>query len=345
MNQLLQWYKKHKRDLPWRQSRDPYKILLSEIILQQTRVNQGIKYYHKFVRQYPSIFDLANASADEVMNLWQGLGYYSRARNMHAAAKEIVAKYNGIIPDQYEQLIKLKGVGKYTAAAILSIAFNHPIPVVDGNVYRILSRYFGEKQSIDSSEGKKIFEKLALKIFNKENPGLHNQALMDLGAMICKPTNPICNDCPLKSNCIAYQNNTQKNYPVKDKKLKKTTRHFVFIIIKFQDSVYIEKRFKNDIWRDLYQFPMLEYKEKPNDKIVIESMDQIISGINNTEIIYLSPDIRHILTHQIIYARFLHVNLKEVGDSLKHLKMIRIDELEDFAFPRIISRYIDSQGI
>lgn len=345
MEQLLKWYKKHKRDLPWRQSGDPYRIWLSEVILQQTRVNQGIDYYRKFIDQYPTIFDLAIASSDEVMNLWQGLGYYSRARNMHAAAKEIVAKYDGIFPDQYEQLIKLKGVGRYTAAAILSIAFDNPIPVVDGNVYRILSRFFGEEQPIDSSMGKKTFEKLAHEIFNEEEPGLHNQALMDLGAMVCKPKKPLCEDCPLKTNCIAYQNNTQNSYPVKTKKLKKTIRYFVFFILKFKGSVYIEKRIKNDIWRELYQFPVLEMKEKPEDKDILKALNELLPGIKNSEIVYLSSEIKHILTHQIIYSRFLHVNLKENMDSMQDWKKIEIDELDEFAFPRIISRYIDSQSI
>ena len=238
---IYHWYHKNKRDLPWRSTTDPYKIWISEIILQQTRVAQGTKYYLKFTKAFPKVDNLAEAPEEEVLKLWQGLGYYSRARNMRATAKTIVTKYGSVFPDKYEDIIQLKGIGPYTAAAIASIAFNLPYPTVDGNIYRVLARFYGVELPIDSNAGKKTFQQLAEEIINSTDPGMHNQALMEFGALQCIPKSPSCTSCPLVDSCYAFINKLIDHLPVKEKKTKQTNRYFTYYLIDDGKNIYLKQ--------------------------------------------------------------------------------------------------------
>ncbi len=265
----IDWYRQNKRDLPWRNTKNPYKIWLSEIILQQTRVDQGMNYYLKFIRNYPTIFDLANANEQDILNDWQGLGYYSRARNLHFTAKYISTELNGIFPNQFTEIIKLKGIGEYTASAIASFSFDLPYAVLDGNVYRVLSRVFDISTPIDSTEGKKEFQNLANELIDRENPAEYNQSIMEFGAMLCTPANPNCETCPLSSKCLSFANNTIKDRPLKEKKTKVRNRYFNFAIFKDNDQILIEKRIAKDIWQHLYQFPLFETEKEMNSQEAI----------------------------------------------------------------------------
>ena len=247
--QLHFWYNKNKRNLPWRETSNPYNIWLSEIILQQTRVEQGLPYYYKFIESYQTITDFANANLNDILKLWQGLGYYSRARNMHIAAQYIRDNNKGEFPDNYNELVKLKGIGPYTAAAIASFAFNEKKAVVDGNVYRVIARFDGIYTDINSTIGKHEFAKIADELLDINNPAIHNQAMMELGAMVCKPQNPDCENCPISNNCFAFLNNEQKNLPVKIKKVKVKTRFFNYLIFDYYGNTYLNQRGANDIWQ------------------------------------------------------------------------------------------------
>lgn len=326
------WYRQSKRDLPWRNSKDAYKIWLSEIILQQTRVDQGRSYFEKFVHQYPTVFELAEAPQDEVLNLWQGLGYYSRARNLHTAARAIVEKYDGEFPSNFKDIIGLKGVGDYTASAIASIAFELPHAVVDGNVYRVLSRYFADATPIDSTQGKKKFKQIAQDLLDETHPGDHNQALMELGALVCLPRNPACENCPLNGSCMAFETGNPHEYPVKEKKTKVRERPIQYLVLTDGEQVLIKKRKKKDIWQGLYDFPSLEQKQTG----LLKAKD-----LNRGEIEWIREDgqFKHVLSHQRIYATFWLVrcrNLKPVGDE----EMILKNEIEDFPLPQLLIRYI-----
>ncbi|HEY6915066.1 MAG TPA: A/G-specific adenine glycosylase, partial [Paludibacter sp.] len=246
-HQIHHWYSNFKRDLPWRNTDDPYYIWLSEIILQQTRVNQGWAYYTSFIQTFPSVKDLAKASEDQVLKLWQGLGYYSRARNLHFTAKYIVDQYQGKFPNTYQGLLSLKGIGEYTAAAIASISFHEAVPAVDGNVYRVLSRYFGISEPMDTTQGKKVFMQLAKNLIKGTNPGMHNQAMMEFGALQCTPLKPNCPECPLNNRCFAYLNQKQGELPVKSKKTKQRNRYFNYFVLIHDDSTWIRKRIHKDI--------------------------------------------------------------------------------------------------
>ena len=263
---LLSWFSTHQRPLPWKGEKNPYLIWLSEIILQQTQVEQGRPYFEKFKAAYPTVHDLANASEDEVMKRWQGLGYYSRARNLHFTAKHISSELNGIFPKTFKGLKQLKGVGEYTAAAIASFAYEVPVAVVDGNVYRVLSRFFGISEPIDTTKGKQIIRELADKMLDQADPGKYNQAIMDFGAGQCKPRKPLCLSCPMSSECAAFNENMVLSLPVKVKKIKKKTRYFNYLVIQFENSLYLQKRQENDIWKELYQFPLIETKSIPELK-------------------------------------------------------------------------------
>lgn len=325
---ITDWYRLNYRNLPWRETKDPYLIWISEIILQQTRVDQGKNYYEKFKRNYPTVHDLARASEQEVLRDWQGLGYYSRARNLHASAQEISTKMKGHFPTRYDDIIKLKGVGSYTAAAISSIAFNEKQAVVDGNVYRVLSRVFDIETPIDSSTGKKQFQKLADELIIDEYPGEHNQAVMELGALICKPKSPECNICPLNGKCLALSNKTIDQRPIKVKKVKTRERYFQFLIFSNGESTVIEKRDDKDIWRNMYQFPLIEEKEIDTKKIGIKSKE--------------SAPIKHILSHQKIYGTFHHFD--EIPDKLEDNWMIvKWSKLQEYPIPRLIDKYLESQ--
>lgn len=343
---LLEWFATNARSFPWKETKDPYLIWLSEIILQQTRVEQGLPYYQKFSKNYPTVKKLANASNDELMKLWEGLGYYSRARNLHAAAKYIVAECDSIFPNEYKEILKLKGIGPYTAAAISSFAFDLPYAVVDGNVYRVLSRYFGIKTAIDSTKGKKIFSTLAQELLAKNSPGEYNQALMDFGSTQCSPKKPNCSDCPFQLDCFAFQNNEINILPLKEKKIKKRTRYFNFLIIKNEDEVFLQKRTEKDIWRDLYQFPLIE------NEVLISSFEELKAHKNWAEIFpemsielnHVSQTFKQLLTHQTIIARFWEVQIsdKKNIEKLDFIKVLR-KNLKTFAFPKIIDKYLKDE--
>lgn len=304
--QLIYWYLHNKRNLPWRSTLNPYTIWLSEIILQQTRVDQGMSYYLKFIKKFPSIFDLAAASEEQVLKLWQGLGYYSRARNLHFSAKHIVNELNGDFPTSYYELLKLKGVGDYTASAIASICFNEPTAVVDGNVYRVLSRYFGLDTAINTSAGIKDFKQLAQQLIDEENPGIYNQSIMEFGALMCKPNNPDCTICPLNNSCYALSKNCIKDLPVKEKKAKIKTRHFNYIVVQSSDhKTKIVKR-ETGIWQNLYEFPLIESNNFIDEKQLIEHeiFKELFFNMETRVELFDKQVLVHKLTHQHIYAKF-----------------------------------------
>jgi len=337
---ISDWYLLNKRDLPWRNTTDPYKIWLSEIILQQTRVNQGLNYYHKFVEQYPTVAKLANAKEEQILKLWQGLGYYSRARNLHKAAKQVLAEHKGKFPSEYNDLIKLKGVGVYTASAIASFAFNKPYAVVDGNVYRILSRIFGIDVPIDSSEGKKYFQELANQLQNKIDSSLHNQAMMEFGARYCTPSNPDCNNCIFQNDCLALLKNRVSELPVKSKKSKQTIRYFNYLVICQNKNIFIEKRIEKDIWHSLYQFPLIESERLLDANKLIKHIGwKNIFKKNDFKLNKEYTEMKHILTHQIIYTRFW--NVKYDGTLTKYLLIKRL-EMNNYPLPRLIERFLQA---
>lgn len=336
---LLHWNKqKNKRQMPWKGEKDPYKIWLSEIILQQTRVEQGLEYYNRFILNFPTISSLAKAPETKVYKLWEGLGYYSRCKNMIATAKYITEKYDGIFPNTYNEILELKGIGPYTAAAIGSFAFNLPHAVVDGNVFRALSRYFGIKNPIDSTEGKKIFTHLANELLDKKLPGIYNQALMDFGAVICKPQIPLCTSCPLKVCCIAYFGDLVNQLPVKEKKFSKKTRWFYYLIIEHNGSVYLHKRAGKDIWENLYEFVLIE-NEKPFAPKQLLKQCKGLLGEAEFSIIGVSKSHKQILSHQIIHAQFIKVILDKKVE-LKEYKLVLKKSIKKLPFPKLIAVYL-----
>lgn len=339
-NKLISWYKKNKRDLPWRNINDPYKIWLSEIILQQTQVIQGLNYYIKFTETFPTAIDLANAPEDKVMRLWQGLGYYSRARNLHAASKIIKTNHNGKFPNTYESIKELKGVGDYTAAAISSFAFGLPHAVVDGNVYRVLSRLFNINTPINSTKGKKDFQFLADELLNTKQPALHNSAIMEFGALWCKPQNPKCEECPLQENCMAFEKNTVSLLPVKDKKIKIKIRHLHYFIFNYKNNVYIQKRTEKDIWQNLYEFYLIETTE-PTIAEELFKHKKLKAIIKDFKVISIISEKKHILSHQHLYATFYELEIKTPIKSDLLLKIKRSD-LNNFGLPQLINKYLKS---
>lgn len=299
-DKIISWYQQNKRDLPWRDTKDAYLIWLSEIILQQTRVDQGMDYYRKFAKEFPTVKLLAKADNEKVMKLWQGLGYYSRARNLHTTAKIITDKFKGNFPEEYIDILSLKGIGEYTAAAIASFAYDKPYAVVDGNVYRVLSRVFGIETPIDSSQGKKEFYQLANELIDKKNPAMHNQAIMELGAMQCKPVNPDCAICPLNAMCFAYSKGLVASLPIKAKKLKTRDRFFNYIVLHHNGDMAIQKRTEKDIWTNLYDFPLIETTKNWSEEAFLKSPEWALFIKNNSYIIKGIPlNFKHILSHPI----------------------------------------------
>jgi len=321
---IQEWYRLNKRDLPWRHSSSAYNVWISEIILQQTQVIQGLDYYVKFISKFPTIFDLANAEEDEVLKLWQGLGYYSRARNLHFAAKQVVNDFNGEFPITYKDLLQLKGVGEYTASAISSIISNLPHAVVDGNVFRVLSRCFLVATPINSAKGKKEFTILANDLLDVNNAGDHNQGIMEIGALVCKPKNPKCEACPIQTKCLGFANNTVLDYPIKEKKLKVRNRYLNYIVTTDKVNIVIKKRGPKDIWQGLFDFPLVE-TDKP--------AEEMGKGI------YLDKEIKHILTHQHIYASFWIKEVKTLSIEEPE-QLIKIENLEDYAMPQLLVKYL-----
>lgn len=327
--ELVKWYENHQRNLPWRHTKDPYQIWLSEIILQQTRVDQGLPYYLKFVHAFPTVELLAGATEQEVLSLWQGLGYYSRGRNLHKTAQIIANDYNGDFPDSYEGLLKLKGIGPYTAAAIASFAFDLPHAVVDGNVFRVLSRYFGIDLAINSTAGKKTFEKIAAEVLNNKQPALHNQAIMEFGALHCKPVAPKCSECPLQLSCAAFAENKVQLLPVKEKKVKVRQRFFVYHIdINQQNRMAFERRNAGDIWEGLYQFPNIE----------LTSAEEQAAYLQSFTAAWQSPKFKHILTHQKIEAYFI---VAPINAKRADLNYYPIEEITQLPLPRLIDKFLE----
>jgi len=341
---LINWYAENHRDLPWRHHPTPYQVWLSEVILQQTRVNQGRDYYLRFVEKWPNVGELAKASEEEVLKMWQGLGYYSRARNLHQCAKQVVEQYNGDFPADFEQLRKLKGIGDYTAAAIASIAFNLPHAVVDGNVYRVLSRLYDIDTPININEGQTAFAQLANQLLNREQPGLHNQAMMEFGALHCTPKNPNCLHCPLQAHCLAFAHQTVMLRPVKLPKVKVTTRYFNYLVIKYKDSLYLHKRSGNDIWKNLYDFPCIESDTALTVEEVVATQQfmELIDGKPFT-ITKASPIFTHKLTHRTILAQFIEIKLEELLQiQTKDLFLTRESDLGNYPIPRLIDLYLNT---
>ena len=302
---ILEWYSDHRRDLPWRKTKDPYKVWVSEIILQQTRVDQGLPYYQKFIKAFPNVKALAAANQEVVLRLWQGLGYYSRARNMHRCAMQVTSEYKGSFPQQASGLKKLTGIGDYTAAAISSICFNEPAAVVDGNVYRVLSRVFGITTPINSTEGKKEFSSFANQLIPEKNPGDYNQALMEFGALHCTPRIPDCTNCPLAKGCVARKQNLQAMLPVKIAAAPKKERYFNYLLLEKDGKIWMKKRDAGDIWHGLYDFLLIESDKRLNDKML---KLQMIRQFNLTGAPRLIQTLTHILTRQKLHTSFFYIN-------------------------------------
>ncbi len=346
--QLLSWHLKYNnRALPWKHEKDPYKIWLSEIILQQTRAEQGLPYYLKFINTYPTIKHLAKAKDDEVFKLWEGLGYYSRCKNLLFTARTITQNYKGIFPTKYEDIIQLKGVGTYTAAAICSFAYNQAYAVVDGNVYRILARFFGIQTPTDSPKGKREFLNLANNLLHSKKPALYNQAIMDFGATVCTPKNPKCENCVLQKQCVEFYTKKILYLPVKEKKLLKQNRYLYFFIIQHQQKIAIAKRTKKDIWQNLHQFYLIE-KDEPQEittQIIKQWLHPIFAN-QKFEVKEISSAQKQSLTHQNISGQFVHINAQISTQKInlpKEYFWIDVKEISSHAFPKFINQYL--QGL
>ena len=336
--EIIDWYHQNKRDLPWRKTTDPYQIWMSEIILQQTRVDQGLNYFNKFIENYPTIDLLASATEKEILNHWQGLGYYSRARNLHFTAKLIVNEYNGVFPTEYKDVLNLKGIGEYTAAAITSFAYGLAYPVIDGNVYRVLSRVFGVELPIDSTEGKKAFKKLAAELIDTNNPSDYNQAIMEFGALQCTPKKPNCEDCPLRLSCYALKNELITELPRKEKKVKQRNRFFNYIVLIDKKVLYLKERKEKDIWIGLYDFPLIE-SEKQLETFSILSDSFKASGLT---LLKKSTEYKHILSHQKIYATFWLVSANKMIEFDSNYTKIPLIEINNYPVPKLIDNYLQT---
>ncbi|HBK71280.1 MAG TPA: A/G-specific adenine glycosylase [Flavobacteriaceae bacterium] len=337
--QLIYWYLQNKRDLPWRKTSNPYHIWISEIILQQTRVDQGLDYYKRFIATFPTINNLAKAKEEAVLKLWQGLGYYSRARNLHFSAQYIVNELDGKFPSSYKELLKLKGVGDYTASAIASICYNEVTAVVDGNVYRVLARYFGIRTSTNSTKGIKEFKQLAQELIDTKDPATFNQAIMEFGAIQCKPKNPNCNNCPLNTSCIALQKKLITILPIKDKKIKIKKRYFNYlVIINSQNKIALQRRKHKDIWKGLYEFPLIETLTAIDIEQLLETEEfhQIIDEDQTIVSLYSNNIKAHKLSHQHIFSKFWIVETKQ-----NILNSILIEDLEKYPVPKLIQNFIE----
>lgn len=337
---LTDWYLENSRDLPWRKTTDSYVIWLSEIILQQTRVAQGLPYFLRFVEQFPTVNNLANANEEEVLKLWQGLGYYSRARNLHAAAKMVVNDYKGVFPVTYNELIKLKGVGVYTASAIASFSNNEAVAVVDGNVYRVLARIYGIFTPINSSEGEKEFKKLADSLLNKDNSAEHNQAIMEFGALACTPKKVNCKECPFNKECYAYSNNIVDQLPVKIKKLKVRKRYFNFVLVRGKNTILLQKRNQKDIWQHLYQFPLVESGRELTSAEAKEKFKTLGIKYSDLKLIHRLKK-PHKLSHQHIYADFYEIEVTDLDLLDAQYIKTSINTIENYPVPVLISNFLN----
>lgn len=339
---LLHWHhRENRREMPWKGIQDPYKIWLSEIILQQTRVAQGLNYYLRLLAAYPTIHQLAAAPDTEVMKLWEGLGYYSRCRNMLRTARILVQKHEGRFPASYEKLLELPGIGPYTAAAIASFAFRLPFAVVDGNVSRVLSRFFGIETAIDSTEGKHLFSDLANRLIDSREPGIYNQAIMDFGATVCMPQQPVCGLCPLEKKCTARQNGEVHRLPVKEKAVMKKIRWIAYFVFEFQGKWCVQERTAKDIWQNLFEFYAVETQGAVewNPPVISEWLLQ--QGIRRFQLIQISDFYTQLLTHREIRAVFIRVKLSAIPPFLRNHRWVAIQKMKTLPFPRIINRWLE----
>ena len=341
---LLEWNKKsNSRQMPWKNEKDPYKIWLSEIILQQTRVEQGWDYYNKFINHYPTVQNLAKANENEVFKLWEGLGYYNRCRNLITTAKYISEELNGEFPETYNEIIALKGVGPYTAAAIASFAYGLPFAVVDGNVTRVLSRFYGINTPIDSTAGKKEFELLAQSLIDKKNPGIYNQAIMDFGATICKPKSPLCNSCNLSAHCVAFQQDRINLFPQKLKSIQVKERWFYYLVLSCRGKFYVQRRIKKDVWQNLYEFILIDdsAQKPPKQQVIIDKIKNIIKDNKNFQIDFSHP-YKQKLTHQTINCYFIRIDIKRPIE-LSNFEKLDNSQLKNVAFPKVIVNYLNQK--
>lgn len=341
-HKILAWYKENKRDLPWRKTRDPYKIWLSEIMLQQTRVAQGMPYYHRFLEAFPTVQHLASAPEEQVLKLWQGLGYYSRARNLHATAKIVVEDFDGKFPDTYEGLKSLKGVGDYTASAIASFCFDDPQPVVDGNVYRVLARYFGVELPINSTQGIKHFKELAREVMDAGDIRDYNQGIMEFGAVQCAPKKPYCLLCPLNESCVALQKNKVTDLPVKLKKTKIKNRYFNYLVfLDDEKNTLLEQRKGKGIWQNLYQFPLIESEgELQEEELQQNIMENNGYPAMDSLSLYNNESIVHKLSHQHLFTKFWIVKTSDMLED-----GMSWDEIKNFPVPVLIADFIKTLKI
>jgi len=340
---LIDWYLINKRELPWRKVNDPYRIWLSEIMLQQTRIEQGMPYYLRFTAAFPSVFELAAAPQQKVLKLWQGLGYYSRARNLHETAKVVSEELNGIFPKSYKELKKLKGVGDYTAAAIASICYNEPVAVVDGNVYRVLSRFFDVDTPINSTAGNKEFKALASELLDENEPANFNQALMEFGALQCKPRNPLCESCPLSAGCLALKKNKIKELPVKLKKTKVRKRYFNYLVlVSKENETLLQQRTGKGIWHGLYEFPLIETEKplKPGVSPSEEKIGELIGTKDYSLELHNELPMVHKLSHQHIYTQFWWVKTENLGQEAISLKNIK-----EYPVPVLIANFLEETAL
>jgi A/G-specific adenine glycosylase len=343
---FISWYLQKKRDLPWRATSNPYEIWISEVVLQQTRVAQGLDYYERFLTRFPDIESLAKADIEDVMKVWQGLGYYSRARNLHAGAKHVLQQLSGIFPSNYDEIIKVKGIGEYTAAAIGAFAFNLPLAVVDGNVNRVISRIYGIHDPINTSLGIKKIKKIAATILDPARPGLHNQAIMEFGALQCTIRNPDCLSCPLKNECYAYKHLEVELLPVKINRQKVRDRYFHYLVIAYRNKVYIRKRSGKDIWQGLYDFPLIETDHEVDEKELTLSPEwQHVFQHTLASIVNISPGYRHQLTHQRIHARFFLINVEKEPDLPgEGMFLIEKKDIHKYPVAKLIENYLGAGG-
>jgi A/G-specific adenine glycosylase len=338
---IVKWYQNNKRKLPWRDTRDPYKIWLSEIILQQTRVVQGLPYYVKFLERYPTVGSLAKASEQDVLRLWQGLGYYTRARNLHKCAKVVYEVNHGKFPQTYQTLLRLPGIGEYTAAAIASFAYREAVAVVDGNVFRVLSRVFGIATPINSPEGKKEFTKLANNLLSFQTPDIHNQAAMEFGALICTPNKPLCEDCVLQQKCFAYQKNLQHALPAKIKIKASRKRYFYYIVMEQKGSLLMKKRDQKDIWLGLFDFHLIEKPRPVKTEKLLREEKSFLKIARKAAVVTISKKYKHVLSHQTIYSVFIIIkNKKVINPPLKNHSFYSFEQVLELPKPVLVSRFL-----
>lgn len=327
--------------MPWKGEKDPYRIWLSEIILQQTRVGQGLNYYNNFINTFPDVHKLAKAPEEKIFKLWEGLGYYTRCRNLIASAKYISKELKGKFPGTYDDIKALKGVGPYTAAAIASFAFSLPHAVVDGNVFRVLARIFGIDKAIDSAEGKKYFTAFADELLDKRQPGLYNQAIMDFGAVLCKPAAPLCSTCVFKKQCIAFLNNKVNELPVKEKRITVKKRWFYYLVMEYKNETAIRQRTAKDIWQDLFEFPLVESSVELEKKKILKEVEKKKWLIKETyEVVSVSPLFKQQLSHQLIAGQFVKLKLKHKPSLKEDWLWISKSKASKYAFPQFINQFL-----